>query len=99
MYTEIAKFEFVDTIPQSARFRFLESLAVALERATVTEVGSESPGFSVELDRNGKTKVTIWHPRKRDVLFSHLLDGYKSGAIRVTQPRKLIENMESSNDA
>lgn len=87
MYTEIAKFEFNKSLPQSARFRFLENMANALEKSVSLNREIDNPGFSLELDKNGKAKVTVWHPWKRNTMLSQLRSGHQIAVIKVTQPK------------
>jgi hypothetical protein len=98
MYTEIAKFEFNKSLLQSARFSFLESIATALEESVSPNIETDNSGFSLELDRNGKAKVTIWHPWKRDIMWSQLRSGHQIGAIKVTLPRNFSDVFIGGNE-
>jgi hypothetical protein len=85
MYNERFRLEFLETVPLSARFRLLAELASHLEQAG--PLSEHSPGFSIEIKSNGRLKVDIWHPEKRDALFSQLRAGEEMKLLRVTDPK------------
>jgi hypothetical protein len=99
MYTQSVKFEFLSTIPQSARLRFLSGMAEELEQTISENVVTSSHGFSMELDKNGKAQVVIWHPWKSEALFSQLRSGEGKGVIRVTNPKQFSTSHEEDNNA
>jgi hypothetical protein len=86
-------------LPQSARFRFLEGIAAALERTVSLNSEIENPGFSLELDKNGKAKVAIWHPRKGGTLRAQLRAGERAADIVVTLPKGFSDTFTEDNDA
>jgi hypothetical protein len=97
MYTEIAKFEFNSALPQSARLSFLASMATALEKSISVSLETDNPGFSLELDKNGVVKATIWQPWKRNTLWSQLRHGQQTAVINVTLPKNFSDDAIGSN--
>lgn len=89
MYNERAKFEFVASIRQSERLRFLVELSNQLER--VNELASENPGYSIELAKDGRATVDIWHPGKAEVLWQQLREAQQRGLLHVTSPKEFSE--------
>ena len=87
MYTEVATFYFLPTIPQSARLGFLEKISKDLEVATEATMKTESPGFSVELDKSGKAKIVIWHPWKASTLYKSIDAGVELGLISMSKQK------------
>jgi hypothetical protein len=86
MYTEVAKFEFDSSLPQSARLTVLTALAASLE-AVPSPLATDSPGFSLEIDARGRTKLTLWQPSKANTLWSALRAAQDAGKIQVTSPK------------
>ncbi len=87
MYTEIATFYFLPSIPQSARFGFLEKISKDLEAAIETTIKTDNPGFSVEIEKGGKTKIIIWHPWKASTLYKSIDAGIKLGLISMSKQK------------
>ena len=91
MYTERAIIKFHDLIPQSDRFAFLSQLAGALESVR-HERPTPNPGFSIDADSSGKTIIVIWHPIKRNQLFSELRRGFEEHFYEILSPAGIVES-------
>jgi len=89
MYNQRARLEFFEDVPLSARFRFLAELASHLEQAG--RKSEHSPGFSIELQTNGRAKVDVWQPGKWEALVPQLHAGEKLKLLRVTDPKQFSE--------
>lgn len=89
MYTERAKFEFYESIPQSERLEFLARLARTLEEAT-SEPPTSNPGFSIDVKSSGKVCIDIWHPWKRDALWLEVRSGFVKRLYRITSAPSIV---------
>ena len=91
MYTERAKFEFFENVPQSGRLEFLSKMARELEAASTKRPANLAPstnsGFSIEAKANGIVTVDIWHPWKAEALWDEVRRGHAAGLYRVTSPK------------
>jgi hypothetical protein len=90
MYSESVTIEFSEHISQSGRMKYLAALAEELEQ--VKEMNTDNPGFSIVMHDNGKTKIAIWHPWKRNTLFSCIKEGCEQEIFIVKSPKNFCQD-------
>ncbi|MBW4553767.1 MAG: hypothetical protein KME35_22060 [Aphanocapsa sp. GSE-SYN-MK-11-07L] len=98
MYSQSASFEFNTSLLQSARFSFLAEMAINLEKIVIPDTTITSPGFSIELHKNGNAEVVVWHPWKANAMWSELRSGEQMEVINVTKPKHFSKMLAENDD-
>jgi hypothetical protein len=95
MWSRSLKFEFLRSLPQSERHRYLAELSQQCEQAGVSF--GESPGFSIASGSSDRARIDLWNPSKEWTVCVSLRDAEKRGILRVTRPKDFSASVDETS--